>query len=140
MNQKETIPGLCLVREPSREERWLSGHLRSGTVTAALPLRGERSTVGVWDEGVGEGTEKVRHERTLKVFPVSYPSVPVPLAWPIPASPGPIPWAEGGELDGTVRPIYLGFSLMSICTTVVRARGILHSPWSKSNLAGTVVV
>lgn len=96
MNQKEAIPGLRLAREPSREERWLYGHLPSGTVTAALPLRGERSIVGVWDGGIGEGTEKVRHERTLKVFPVSYPSVPVPLAWPNPASPGPILWDEEG--------------------------------------------
>lgn len=23
VNQKEAIPGLCLAREPSREERWL---------------------------------------------------------------------------------------------------------------------
>lgn len=100
MNQKETIPGLCLAREPSREERWLSRHLCSGTVTAAIPLRGESSTVGVWDGEMGKGREKVRHERTLKVFPVSYPRVPAPLAWPIPASPGPIPWAEEGSWMG----------------------------------------
>lgn len=59
MNQKPIIPGVCFGKERSRRERWLHGHLHSGTMTAVIPLRRERAIVWNWGGKPGEGTVKV---------------------------------------------------------------------------------